>query len=322
MSQKGIALIPILIILALIGTIIFAVFKSQTSEVEAPPEQIVASPSSNPSLSPSPTSSSSTKPSTKTPVPSASPKITCNTSTDICFESDNLDLTLYEGNMEDKDKWITDKLYVVGQTEGGFEVSMQGFPGEFTIYTPDKAFPNNKKSTVYLRAYKNTAKKGIYEGKVMVKSIKSNKTTTANLKLTYTDWNNSLIHVTPTDFSLDCSVKEMQGGSTYIDCPGSNDIYIVLYYFGEQKGISAKTVPDSGSNRWIELFSGSYVNPAKFDMKDTQRFYPGLMGFPNGQIGAHNEPSGSYSGNIIFSDSGGKEIAKVHYNFHISALVK
>lgn len=337
MNKKGFALLPALLLALILsfGLLLVSryISKQNTGTIEP---TIPASPAESPTSTPSAQPKLSATPKGITVSPMSSVKLSCDQNKDICFENNDLKITLYEGYTEDNDKWTTDQLYIIGQTEKGYELSWEGFPGEFTIYTPDKSFPNGKKSTVFIRAYKDVAKKGTYKGKVSVKSLATGKTTTADLSLTYADWNDNLIHTNPKDIYLDCEIVKPSGAAAYPSC--INDMFGVLtfYNFGKRNhDFGVKSEPDKDTSKYIQLYPDASLpwriedKTTIFEMKDVIKFNARLKGFPetsNGgldQAKLESEPSGTYKGVLIFTDRiTGKELVKVPYTLNIRALSK
>lgn len=325
-SQTGLAWIPILVLILFLG-VGYTFIKNNSSKsanLQNSTSVTESSSSAQPSLSPSPSPTISPKAivsATTVPTPS---KPGCDQDKDICFENNDLNITIYEGNLEDNDKWITEQLYIVGQTEKGFEISSEGIPSEFTFYTPNKSFPNKKKNTIFTRAYKATAKKGSYKGKISVKSLGTGRTTTANLNLNYSDWNDSLIHATPGEISMDCTVIKTPAypSSVNFSC-GDAQTYLKLYYFGSHDGIEVRSIPEKDSKRSLGL-KVENKDGNVFNINNVQVFWTKFEGFPSDysvDSGLGKEPSGTYKGVFVFlQQSTQKELLRVPYILNFTAL--
>lgn len=337
MKEKGFAWIFTIIVGLIIGAVVLFSFKTKNQPLQQSdnqlPESTISARSIQPAVAPSfkATPIASVK-NSSTPTPST--KQDCDQNKDICFESSNLDISIVEGYSEDNGKWITDKLYIIGQTEKGYEISWEGLPNEFTFYSPDKSFPNNKKLTIYLRAFKDVAKKGSYKGKISVKALGSGITTTTNLTLNYVDWNDSYIRAEPMDISFNCEI--VKGGTgAYPGCINELGYAVKLYYFGKHHDLGVRTEPDKDTYKSIKLYPAGSTRWYKddktvvFDMENVQSFDAVFDGFATNSNGSldqsklESEPNGSYKGTIIFNDrTTGKELAKVRYTLNIQAFKK
>lgn len=334
MNQKGLAWLPIIFVGIIIGAVVFFSFKSKKENfqqaADKPAESTISArlfPSDSLKATPAATTKSF-------PTPATTSKPTCDQNKAICFESNDLSISITEGYTEDNDKWITDKLYIIGQTEKGYEINWEGIPGEFTYYSPDKSFPNGKKLTIYVRAFKDSAKKGTYKGKISVKALGSGITTTANLTLNYVDWKDSDIHVEPKEISLNCEIVK-EGVGAYPGCINQLGYIVKLYYFGKHHDLGVKTEMDKDTSKGIKLYPTQGTRWYKddkavvFDMENTQSFDASFDGFPSlgsgalDQVKLENEPNGTYKGTIIFNDrTTQKELFRVPYTLNIKALNK
>lgn len=327
LNQRGIAPIIFLIIGALVVGAIFVsrnlpsrnISSTLPIAVQKSPEQSTDAAKQNIGNVNTPGPLAKVAVNTITPTPSSNP--VCDQDKVICFESNNLNISIVEGNIEDNDKWVTDKLYIVGQTEKGFELSWEGIPSEFTYYSADKSFPNNKKLTIFLRVYKNSAKKGIYKGKIYVKSLSSGITTAANLTLSYVDWNDSYIHADPSEVGMSCKKnRTSQYNELFMDC---NYPSVTIYYFGDHPNLEIKTVPDKDSSRSLRLVTeGS--SSTSFDMHNKQKFFTKFVGFPTQDGSGYSigeqldlEPSGSYKGYFVLIEKATqKELFRIPYTLN------
>lgn len=315
-GQKGVALIQILIIsLALItGVAVLSrslPIKSAPQPSNSPSTQLTTSfQSKETSIEPNFQPTPSTKSAAKT---------SCNPKTDLCFESNNLKATITEGYLEDAYYWITEDIFLTGKGSGGYQLKIEGFPKEFTVRSPVQDFKDGNKQKIYIRAQKDVAKKGSYSGKISVYSYLSGNTTSADLSLNYTDWNDSSIHIYPLEVNLNCKITYSGWPSNkYLDCGGyDNTGTVKLYYFGNHKGIEVRTVIDKDVKRSLKL-KGLY-NETTFDINNVKTLNIEYVGFPASKD-LENEPSGTYKGSFVFIDQATqKEILKTPYTLKIAA---
>lgn len=319
MSQKGLAWLPVLLGVVLVIATISVTKNLIEPKIEKTQvyEQTIKEESSSSTEGEDIKEESVKTQETKKP---AAASTSCDLQKDLCFEGENVAVTIQEGYLEDADNWISDNVFLVGNGSGGYELKLEGFPKEFSVRSPVQDFKGQKQK-IYIRLQKNVTKKGTYKGKVLVKSYITGRTNSANLTVDYTDWSDKSIHADPKEVFHDCKVTYSGWPENkYIKCGEGDyqDVHRVrFYYLGKHSGIEVKSVPEPGSKRSLVL-KKELREETTFDVENSVTLYTSLAGFP-GNKELVNEPGGTYKGHFVFFEQvSGKELLKVPYTFRIT----
>ncbi len=250
--------------------------------------------------------------------PSAGTKVNenkCDAQKDICFESDNLQADITEGNQEDEYYWITDQLKLTGKGSGGFKLSLDGFPKEFTVRSPVQEFKDGTLQKFYVRAQKEVAKKGTYSGKISVNSYLSGNTTTANLTINYTGGESS-VHTDPKELVYDCKViLDSWPGNQYINCGAERYVKFYAYYGGPKK-VEVRNTRETGAKRALALRTGDLSTV--FEARNITTLHIDLKDIPSGGE-LTNEPTATYKGVFVFVEQETqKELLRTPYVLNIT----
>lgn len=318
MSQKGFAMPIIIIGLVVLAAGAFWIYSyNKPSPIVAPTQEITYSPSATASAEvvESPVASAVAK-----AKASPSPATSCDTAKDVCFDTANAKVTIQEGVFEDSNFWVSSELSLIGKGTGGYNVTINGFPKEFSVRVPDQNFAPGAKGKLLIRAQKDVAAKGSHTGTISVKSLITNVSSVIPLTINYVDWNTAAVKAEPGSITLDCSIirDPDDANSRELNCGNYDNHYLKFYSYKNNKTIEIRTLADNNS-RGITLdteYSHSQVLTPGKDVY-TLHYDPKGIDFNN----INSEQDGVYKGSFAFVEQvTQKEILRIPYTLIVHAF--